>query len=145
MFRYLGIVGILLLVSGCGALGLADLYVNRSKWESHGFKHYRMELDPECRCGLAFNGNFIVEVREGKIAKAVYTKDNAPVPEPVRKQLPTVEDLFDRIDSGLFDLWREVNPRYHPRYGYPIYTGITTPVMLDVDLNFVVKSFEIVK
>ncbi|MXW91449.1 MAG: hypothetical protein F4114_13440 [Rhodospirillaceae bacterium] len=144
MVRYLGLVAVLLLVSGCDNQREADLDANRTTWKIHGFKHYWMNLAAECRCGMAVNGSFIVEVREGKIVKAVFASDKSPVPAYTRSKLPTVEGLFGMIEAALRDEWgflseTGVRPAYHPLYGYPVHTGIRPLKVRGGDLNWIIK------
>ena len=75
MFRTLGLVAIVcpvaivLLVTGCDILELENLHANRSKWESQGFKHYRMELYPECLCDLAGNEILLSRSAKGRLRR----------------------------------------------------------------------------
>lgn len=111
-----------LLLPACGLTGpgeddrLADA---RQRWNSSGLGDYVYEVRSDCFCGLA--GRWIeVTVIGGQVASGRYLDTNTPVEKSFLPALPTVDDLFARIQNAIDAHAVLLQVQYHPGDGHPV-------------------------
>ncbi len=111
-----------LVLSGCGLItgpGENDrLEAARRRWAADGQRDYSYEVRSDCFCGLA--GRWIdVTVLGDQVAAGRYLDTNTPVETTSLGALPTVPDLFERIDDAVRAHAVLLQVEYDPRDGHP--------------------------
>lgn len=113
----------LLLLPACGLITgpgeddrLADA---KHRWSSSGLGDYVYEVRSDCFCGLA--GRWIeVTVIGGQVASGKYVDTNTPVEHNFLPALPTVADLFTRIQNAIDAHAVLLEVQYDPGDGHPV-------------------------
>ena len=116
--RWLAIVAILGAVACGDAVGPSDSEIDtaRALWESAGLTSYRYDLMTSGG-GQEFSWSIIVS--NGVVASATVIDSGEGVPPAELVNVPSVEDLFGRIEA-----WKERDPfeleaSFHAVFGYP--------------------------
>lgn len=112
-----------LALSGCGLItgpGENDrLEAARRRWAAEGQRDYTYEVRSDCFCGLA--GRWIeVTVLGDRVAAGRYLDTDTPVEQNFVGALPTVPDLFARIDAAVSARPVLLEVEYDARDGHPI-------------------------
>lgn len=119
-------LGLVSTVASCGLLtGPSDrdrLEAARARWASHGLhQSYSFDFQRSCFCGypgaLPPTG---VEVILGAVAFANDRATGAPLGAEALATIPTVEGLFDLIETAIREHAAEVRVRYDPEHGAPL-------------------------
>ena len=126
-----------LVLSGCGLItgpGENDrLEAARRRWASDGQHDYSYEVRSDCFCGLA--GRWIeVTVLGDRVAAGRYLDSNTPVVQNLLPALPTVPDLFGRIDDAVRAHAVLLQVEYDPRDGHP--------TRINVDVSYSIADEE---
>lgn len=116
------VIAAALLLSGCGLItgpGENDrLEAARRRWASDGQHDYIYEVRSDCFCGLA--GRWIeVTVLGNQVASGRYLDTDTPVEPNYLGALPTVPDLFARIDDAVKAHAVLLQVEYDARDGHP--------------------------
>jgi len=110
----------------------AEFLENRAKWEealgnAGGDIEYTRQRS--CFCPRDFVLPMDVVEKEGEIVEAVYSESGEVVPENIRENLLSVNEIFDVIENAYNSGAEEVNVTYDEEYGYP------TSVFINQDFN----------
>lgn len=89
------------------------------KWAAAGLTNYTYEVQVGCFCGISAWTPSLVTVTDGSVSSAVRIGDSEDVPANLLSQLPTVDDLFDRIHSAEQQDAHSIDVSYHSTMGYP--------------------------
>ena len=117
----------LLCAAALGACSLLDpedgprneLDSARERWESAGPSAYRTTQSHVCFCGTELRGPVTIRVTAAGITRA-YVADGRAVPANLAQFFPTVEELFDEIESALDEGADQVRATYDPTTGAPL-------------------------
>lgn len=112
----------LLALAGCGPItgpGEDDrLQAARRRWASEGQHDYSYEIRSDCFCRQA--GRWIeVTVMGDRVASGTYLDDRTPVEPDFLGALPTVPDLFARINDAVAAHAVLLQVEYDARDGHP--------------------------
>jgi hypothetical protein len=91
----------------------------RERWESVGPSAYRTTQTHVCFCGTEVRGPVMVRVTAAGTTRT-YVSDGRAVPATHTQFFPTVEELFDEIESALDDGADQVRATYDPTTGAPL-------------------------
>lgn len=94
----------------------SDFRAHRTLWRAQGLDDYDFVLRRACFCPPALSYPTRVEVRDGAVVAATGIESGEPVPV---EDVPTIDDLFDIIESALDDDWELVEVTYDPELGFP--------------------------
>jgi uncharacterized protein DUF6174 len=134
--RRLGL-GSALVLSACGLItgpGEDDrLEAARRRWAAEGQRDYSYEIRSDCFCGLA--GRWIeVTVLGNQVAAGRYLDTDTPVEPNFLGALPTVADLFARIDDAVSAHPVLLQVDYDSRDGHP--------TRINVDVSYSIADEE---
>jgi hypothetical protein len=109
-------------LAGCGLItapGEGDrLSAARQRWATEGQRDYVYEVRSDCFCGLA--GRWIeVTVFGGDVGSGKYLDTGKPVESMYLPALPTVEDLFARVQAAVDAHAVMLEVTYDPKDGHP--------------------------
>ena len=105
---------------------METLAENRSRWESSGPVDYRYVYNEICFCPrLAAR----VEVRDGAVVSAVDPETGEPLAGDDLERVPTVEELFERVEAAFREEPAVASVTYDPEFGHP------TDAFFDFRLN----------
>lgn len=126
-----------LLTGACGSspfelssTAVADF---RARWEAAGIADYEYEYRRQCECLDTRPAR--IEVRNGRVANATYSDSGEPTGP--NAATPTIDDLFDLIESAIRDEAATLRVSYDPRLGYP------TQITIDYDVETADDEMEI--
>jgi hypothetical protein len=87
-----------------------------ARWAEHGPSSYSVKVGVWCEC--LGGGQVLVTVRDGIVESRHYTSDGTVVPPTDADGFPSVEGLFERVESAQREgtLFRV---SYDPTLGYP--------------------------
>jgi hypothetical protein len=110
------------LLSGCGLMtapGEGDrLSDARQRWTTQGQRDYVYEIRSDCYCGLA--GRWIeVTIFGGQVASGKYVDTGAQIEAAYLPALPTVDDLFSRVQSAIDGHAVMLEVSYDAQDGHP--------------------------
>lgn len=120
--RFRGLLASVLVLSGCGLItepGEDDrLEAARQRWAAEGQHDYSYEVRSDCFCGLA--GRWIeVTVVGDQVAAGRYLDTNTQVEANFLGALPSVSDLFARVDDAVRAHPVLLQVEYDSRDGHP--------------------------
>jgi hypothetical protein len=98
---------------------LQELKMNRAKWEyRHWLNGYDFRYGVTCR-RCPHRGPWTVRVQDDSIIN-VETKAGRTVPlADAQKFIPTIDELFDKIQKGIESNSAEIRVNYHETFFYP--------------------------
>ena len=103
----------------------AELDAFRILWNSHRAIDYDYYYQRSCECVYEYTKQFEVHVRNDAVDAAFAVEDGSPAPEDMLESwLPTIENLFDQIQSAIDQSAASVSVRYNLTYGYPLSINI---------------------
>jgi hypothetical protein len=110
--------------AGCGLVDPDDpqrdeLESARQLWEEEGLQSYRTTEMHVCFCGEEVRGPVQIRVSSTGTTRT-YVSDGRAVPANFERFFPTVEELFDEIESALDEGADRVTAAYHPDTGAPL-------------------------
>lgn len=121
------IVAISLSLSACldkGTAGTIGITTQRELWRSNSTKNYSYVSSHACECAPNFGVALRVTVRNNVVTAIVVESSGVAVPLNYR---PTIEGLFDFIDTEYASRSALLNVTYHPALGYPSRVKYGTP------------------
>ncbi len=130
-----------------------ELQLNRAKWDHRSITSYDIRLrDETCFCPPPSRGPFRVNVKGGKVIKAVYEgqKGNGYWPGRVVSEkdydmnglIATVEEIFLRAEKVINAPDQPHKIRYDPEYGFPTLINVDNPPRIaDAQWRLVVDEF----
>ena len=129
-----------LALAGCGLItgpGEDDrLEEARARWAAEGHHDYSYEVRSDCFCGLA--GRWIeVTVVGDQVAAGRYLDTSTPVEPHYLGALPSVPDLFARIDDAVRAKAVLLQVEYDSRDGHP------TRINVDVSFNIADEEYQL--
>ena len=95
---------------------LAELEVNQFKF--NGLQNYDMSVQRECFCTEEWRDPYRLNVRNGNITLVINERTGEAV-NPQDFNLPTVEDLFQQIETACTEPYADLNVVYDIDMGYP--------------------------
>ena len=122
----------------CGLLTGPDeddrLAEARALWSVQGQENYSYEVRSDCFCGLA--GRWIeITVIGHQVVSGRYLDTNTQVESSFLPALPTVDDLFERIQDAVKSEPVLLQVEYHPGDGHP------TRINVDVSYNIADEEY----
>ncbi|UCC75012.1 MAG: hypothetical protein JSV86_10800 [Gemmatimonadota bacterium] len=96
-----------------------ELEDNRALWESEGPASYSFDYHVVCYCLPEVTRPVTITVQHGEVVSVTYVDTGEPVDTPCLCDYPTVDDLFDEIESVLAEDPYSVRVDYDPELGYP--------------------------
>lgn len=106
-----------------------DLDAAKERWASHGPTSYSWVLTRSCECLPEMAGPTRVVVRDGEVASRWFLPDQKPLDDGYAELFPSVDGLFDLIESRLRQGIEIVEATYDPALGYPVRVTIGTLVV----------------
>jgi hypothetical protein len=115
---------------GCGCLPpelkydalKAELDANRARWNAAGIRSYEYHYDRICFCPPASG---VVRVEDGQVVSArLDTGRELDASEAA--DFPTVDQLFDGIQSAIDQNYASIQVEFDPTVGYPTRISIVT-------------------
>jgi hypothetical protein len=110
---------LLLAIAGCSDVvspgdDRSELEANRQKWRAGGLTSYTMTMTKLCFCGDV--GPFNVTVINDSVVAATRVTDGRPA-DP--RGLPTINKLFDFIETAIADHAVRIDVQYDATRGFP--------------------------
>lgn len=84
-----------------------EFLLNRSLWQSHGITSYQVDYHRDCSCNA----------RPPVTVTVVNNQVTVPADAPY---IPTIDELFDRIETISRSALGSVEVEYDTQYGFPI-------------------------
>ena len=107
----------------------------RTLWELQGLKRYTYGYRKDCFCFPPYRAPVMVYVEDGIISNIVSREGREVLPE-VQASIPTMENLFDRIQHAINTNADSVVVVYNDEYGYPESISVDYDFrMADEELN----------
>lgn len=116
-----------MLLAGCLGKGSVDtlgITTQREQWQSNGAKNYTFVSEHSCFCTPNFAAPLRVTVRNSVVSAIVVESSGQAVPLNYR---PTIEGLFDFIDTEQRTRPALLEVTYHATLGYPTRVKYGTP------------------
>merc|ERR1719183_148147 len=121
----------------------AELDAFRTVWDSHRAIDYDYYYQRSCECMYEYTKQFEVQVRNDTVDAAFAVKDGTPAPDDML-WLPTLDNLFDQIQSAIDRSATSISVRYNLTYGYPLSINIDYDEMIaDEELYVTASGLEI--
>lgn len=130
--------------SGCSDVtGLGrELERNRELWGSDGPASYDFDYGVVCYCPPQVTRAVRITVEDDGVVAATYVDSGEPVDPFDPEDFPTVDDLFDEIESALAENPYRVQAEYDPQLGYPTHVFFDFEENIaDEEWGFVVSRF----
>jgi len=106
----------------------------RARWSVHGQQSYTYEVRSDCFCGLA--GRWIeITVIGDQVVSGRYLDTNTQVEAGFLPALPSVDDLFERIEDAVKSDPVLLQVEYHPEDGHP------SRINVDVSYNIADEEY----
>ena len=109
---------------GQGPLDIPAVTTQRGLWESNSTKNYNYVSTHACFCTPNFATALRVTVRNNVVTAVVVESSGQAVPLNYR---PTIEGLFDFIDTEARSRAALLDVTYHATWGYPTRIKYGTP------------------
>ena len=119
-----------------------ELALARARWAQRGPPSYTITVARLCEC--LETGPVEVTVQNGVIESRTLTRNGAPVPSSYAALFPSVDGLFERIDSAQRTRVARLDVTFDPTYGYPTRIEIDhfRPTV-DDEVTFVATNLEV--
>lgn len=113
-----------------------DLAVARARWEANGPASYRYDYRDVCYCAVR---HLRITVTDGAVSDVEWLGDAPPLEQG--PQGFTIDDLFDRLATGLAEGPADADIRFDAALGYPVQAHVD-PIenAIDEEWGFVVES-----
>lgn len=97
----------------------AELTDARERWESRRLSQYEYDYQQSCFCHYESVRAVRLRVQAGTVTAAWYLEDGSPVPAAKLKFFPTVDQLFETIESAIDKEADRLEVDYDRANGYP--------------------------
>ena len=123
----------------------AELDSSRALWDSFRAVDYDYYYRRSCFCMYDYTKQFAVQVRNGTVDAAFVAEDGTPAkPDMLVNWLPTIDGIFDQIQSAIDRSAYSMTIRYNETYGYPESVSIDyNRMMADEELYISTEGLEI--
>ncbi len=91
----------------------------RMRWVNQLPSSYSFTWTQSCDCLSDMTRPIRITVASGQITSAVFADDQQVVGEPIRRNLQTIDGVFDEIQAALDQDAEEVTVDFDPTRGYP--------------------------
>jgi len=91
----------------------------RTHWMNQLPSSYSFTWTQSCYCIPDMTRPIRITVASGQITSAVFADDQQAVGDPVRRNLQTIDGVFDKIQAALDQGADEVTVDFDPTRGYP--------------------------
>jgi len=124
-YRIMALFFSVVLISSCSGLAqqtnsVADEYQqNFQIWQQTGWKDYDLIYQRQCFCLAEVLRKIRVEVRDGKIANAVYADDGSAIAAEIDYSLKSVSDWFELIAEAIDRPAEGLQVSYDEMLGFP--------------------------
>ena len=113
-----------------------ELALARALWADANMEDYEMTITRSCFCPPEWRGPYTVTVEEGEVASVIYEATPVGVGEP-----PTVEGLFELLETAYAEGAVRVDVSYHEDWGYPMSLYIDKEEMMaDEEIGYEVPE-----
>jgi hypothetical protein len=122
-----------------------ELDTNLALWESHRAVDYDYFYQRSCFCMEVMRTKYEVQVRNDTVDGAFSAEDGTPAkPDMLGNWLPTIEGIFDQIQSAIDQSAYSMKIQYNDTFGYPMSVSIDyNPMMADEELYVSAEGLEI--
>ena len=131
--RRLIALAIITLVSIAPRCAITDpeetLEEGRALWARNGPASYEMTVFRSCECLPGASGPVRVVVRNGVVESRTHLWFNAPVEPQFAAAYPSVDGLFDLLESAVDAGTTPIEVRYHRTLGYPLHMELGDPAL----------------
>jgi hypothetical protein len=131
MRKILVLCALLSVATGCSVISgsrsdqrLAELRKMKQLWHTNKFVNYEMIYEVDCFCPPEALRPFRVQVKNGKVVKAISVDGTVEIPENFLLNWKTIPALFDHIMRAILEPAHKFTVTYHPVYGYPTYFDV---------------------
>ncbi len=117
------------------------LDTGRARWEAARVTSYTFRFERSCYCATPWVRPMRIQVRDGAVVEAVFADDGEPLPAEIEP--PTIELLFDEVQSAIDREAHSIMASYDPVLGYP--TDVSIDLIeeaVDEEMAFRVPSLE---
>lgn len=121
----LAMSGLLILSSGCPSKGdgdaevVTELTANRAIWIAVGLDSYEYRYRRLCFCPVDAVREVTLRVQDNVVTAGTYIDDGTPVPSSDLSDYPTVDELFDIVQSAIDSGADTVTVEYDSNLGFP--------------------------
>jgi hypothetical protein len=136
LFTLAKLLFILLLLPACEASQdeKDELLKNQDKWLALGWDTYEFNFQQIIMLPPPFSGKLLVRVYENKVERVLW--QGKDVPDALLDTVPTLSELFERLQLNLEQGPASFNVTYDNGYGYP------TDVFIDRDIYIADKVLD---
>lgn len=114
----------------------------KQQWQAAGIHDYQFNLTQHCFCMGENNGAIRITVKNDAVQSAIWTNNGKPVSADVRKQLPSMAGIFQKIEEGYAKPADEIRLTFNKDYGYPEHVYIDyVKMMADEELIYTLSDF----
>jgi hypothetical protein len=123
----------------------AELDENRARWDSYRAVDYDYYYQRSCFCMYDYTKQFEVQVRNDTVDAAFVAEDGTPAnPDMLVNWIPTIDGIFDQIQSAIDRSAYSMTIRYNETYGHPEGVSIDyNQMMADEELYISTEGLEI--
>lgn len=122
---------------------ITDLAQAMDRWESRGPRDYSFDYLVSCFCPVPEVQPLRIEVRDGEVTRAVPAGSDEWLPQKSLVEIPTIDDLFERILDAIDGEADRVDATYDDRLGYPRAVFIDRAQRaIDDELSFEVSNLQ---
>jgi len=113
-----------------------ELAMARALWADAAMDTYEMTITRSCFCPPEWQGPYTVTVEEGAVTSFVIENQSVAQGEP-----PTVEGLFELLETAYTEGAARVDVTYHEDWGYPVSLYIDKEEMMaDEEIGYEISE-----
>lgn len=113
-----------------------ELALARAKWADANFEAYEMTITRSCFCPPEWRGPYTTIVEDGVVTSFVI--EDLPI---AQGEPPTVEGLFELLETAYAEGAARVEATYHEDWGYPLSLYIDTDErMADEEIGYEISE-----
>ncbi len=139
-------LAVLLLQASCSAITGAesDLERARARWTSQRPAAYDYTLRLSCFCGGEVTRAVVIAVRGNLVESRTYADNGTPVPAQFNSTFPTIDGMFDTIQTAFDHNAARVDVSYDPALGYPATIDLDGSVRVaDDESSYTLSNFHV--
>jgi len=121
-----------------------ELAAARQQWDDAAIEDYQFTLYRSCFCEVAPDGagSFVITVKSGAVDAVFHRDSGVYLSDEQAADLPTIDDLFDRLDAAYRHGADEVEASYDPTLGYPLSIYIDRDAKVsDDEISYQISEF----